>query len=60
MMEYGCECPVVFYYVIFFFVVKVNTGRFHDHNKMGPIEKNYIQEILYKMYYSLFKLTVLD
>ena len=44
----------------FFFVVKVNAGRFHDHNKMGPTEKNSIQEILYKMYYSLFKLTVLN
>ena len=42
----------------FFFCSESCAGRFH--NKMGPTEKNSIQEMLYKMYYSLFKLTVLD
>ena len=42
----------------FFFCSESYAGRFH--NEMGPTEKNSIQEMLYKMYYSLFKLTVLD
>ena len=44
---------------IFFFCSENYTVKFHDHNKMGPIGKKFHTGNAYKVYYFLFKLTVL-
>lgn len=56
MMECGCWCPLVFYWVVFFFVVKIIQLSFII--KWDQLEKIAYGNS-YKVYYFLFKLTVL-